>query len=227
MFAIDNFMPVKGRTFNVRGENHGTEHVICVDWSVLMDVPNDWLDNLDKSLKAMFYKPGSEDEVAAAKQGELEGVEVVSAMPFLRSTNIKFPFELDLDYSGYQLTVDRGLGGKSNLVLHEVKVNKIKLSCKEGGTVEVQLRLQAQRVSEEVRGLLSSYIKGAPTAIALKPPQERQQAIDGTKGHPGAETAAKGKQERTGHEAGDAFAQAAAAGNTKPAKRSKPAEVAH
>ena len=134
---------------------------------------------------------------------------------------------------GYQLTVDRGLGGKSNLVLLEVKVNKFKLTCKEGGTVEVQFRIQAQRVSEEMRGQLSSYIKGAATALALKPPSVKQEVIDGTKGHPGAAAGTSGprkdwpfpasgkkdgagKPEPTGHEAGDTLAENEAKGLNKP-----------
>ncbi|MBT9492867.1 MAG: hypothetical protein IV107_11090, partial [Paucibacter sp.] len=229
-FAIDKFIPVKGRSFNVRCENHGSEHVICTDWGITMDVPNDWLDNLDKALKPMFYRAGDpEMELAGEEQEQLESMEVVSSMPYLRSTNVKFPLELTLEFAGYQLTVDRGLGGKSNLVLLEVKVNKFKISCKEGGTVEVSYRIQAQRVSEEVRGLLSSYIKGAPTALALKPPEMKQEAIDGTKGHPGlaalneTKAAAAPKAAKTGDEAGEAFAAAVADGKTTPAAPAKKA----
>lgn len=184
-FAIDLFQTVKGRTVNIRSENHGSEHVICMDWGVTIEVPNDWLDKLDPALKPMFYKavPAGDEESA---QAALEGVESVSAMPLLRTTNVKFPMALTHEFVGYQLTVDHGLGGKSDLVLREVKVNKFAIDCKEGGTVLVSFRIQAQRVSETERGCLSSFIKGAETKIALKAPQERQEPIDGTKGHPGA-----------------------------------------
>ena len=95
LFEIANFLPVKGRTINVRGENHGNEHDICVDWGVGIEVPNTWLDNLDKALLPMFYKPVEKEEDEST-QAALEGVEVVSAMPLLRSTNFKFPLELSL-----------------------------------------------------------------------------------------------------------------------------------
>lgn len=240
-FELKNFSPVKGKTINIRSENHGSDHVIAVDWAVSMEVPNTFLNKLDSALLPMFYKPAEQEGDAAAAQPQLEGVEEVSSLPLLRSTNVKFPLALNFEFVGYQVTVDRGLGGKSNLVMLEAKVNKFTVDCKEGGTAVVSFRIQATGLNEETRGQLSSYIKGATTAIALKPPEMKQEPIDGTQGHPGAKVPQEGSGEpgnawpfpkdqkkakaapATGNEAGDAFAAAEADGKNKPADEVPPA----
>lgn len=235
MFEIASFLPVKGKSFNVRKENHGDALVPCVDWRVVAEVSNEWLQTLDKVLKPQFYRP-LEDSDDAAKTPHFEDFDL--PMPVLRNAHLKYPVPLAYDFAGYELTVDRGLGGKSNIVLRECKLNAFTLDCKEGGTSILSFRIQAQDVSEEARGMLSSYIKGAATAIMLKPPQEKQAAIDGTTGHPGV-ARAKGNDDEapapTGHEAGDTFAANEAAGKNKPGKAppvkkpraKKTAEVTH
>lgn len=212
---IDNFTATRLLSLNVRTENHGDGLARAIDLKCHMDLPNSWLDQLDPSLLDMLFKPVEVEEA----QGKLEGVASVTK-PLLRTHRIKFPMALDLDYSGYQLTVDRGLGGSSNLVLQEVSLNKVTINCKEGGTVELGFRLQISNVGDEVIGRLSSYIK-ADMFIALLPPAMKQEAIDGTQGHPGAKQAEAATTApapaATGHEAGDTFATNEKAGKNKPA----------
>ncbi len=228
---IDKFTQTLLQSLNVRTENHGDGLARAIDLKCVMDLPNTWLDQLDPALLDMLFKPVEQEEA----QTPLEGVAPVQK-PLLRSHRIKFPMALELDYSGYQLTVDRGLGGTSNLVLQEVSLNKVFINCKEGGTVELIFRLQASNVGDDVIGRLSSYLK-ANMFIALSPPAMKQAAIDGTAGHPGAKAAtptigakpneatpakktAKGKATApaaTGNEAGDLLAANEAAGLNKPA----------
>lgn len=212
MFELRTFTPVKGKTINIRSENHGSEHVPAVDWAVAMEVPNTALALLGPELLDQHYM-AVENADEEGQQGRLDGVEAVSPKPLLRSHNLKYPVGLNHDLAGYQLTVDRGLGGKSNLVLLECKVNKVTIDCKEGGTVVIAFRIQATHVNEEVRGQLSSYIKGATTSIALKPPEMKQDPIDGT----GAEFA----KDHPGAAAAPAAAPAAAAKPAKPANKTK------
>ncbi len=224
---IDKFTQTLLQSLNIRTENHGDGLARAIDMKCVMDLPNTWLDQLDPDLLDMLFKPVEEEE----PQAKLEGVATV-LKPLLRSHRIKYPLALELDYSGYQLTVDRGLGGTSNLVLQEVSLNKVFINCKEGGTVELIFRLQVSNVGDDVIGRLSSYIK-ANMFIALKPPEMKQAAIDGTTGHPGAKAAVigidaskdkpAGKDKKaaapapTGHEAGDTLAANEAAGKNKPA----------
>lgn len=211
MLRIDNFTATKLLALNVRTENHGDGLARAVDLKCVMDAPNTFLEQLAPELLDMLYKAVEREE----DQAKLEGVP--ETKPLLRSHAIKFPMGLEGDYSGYQITVDRGMGGTSNMVLQEVSLNKLALTCKEGGTVQLHYRLQVSNVGDEVIGKLSSYIK-SDMFIALLPPQMKQEAIDGTVGHPGATAApAAPAPAPTGHEAGDTLAANEAAGLNKPA----------
>lgn len=220
MLRIDTFTATRLLSLNVRTENHGDGLARAIDLKCQMDAPNTFLNQLAPELLAMLFMPVEQDN-----QAKLEGVP--ETLPLLRTHAIQWPMALEGDYSGYQVTVDRGLGGSSNMVLQEVKLNKLKLTCIEGGSVQLQFRLQVSNVGDEVIGRLSSYIK-AEMFIALLPPQVKPAAIDGSQAafdadHPEAGKAADDKPAPTGHEAGDTFADNEAAGLNKPASEVPPA----
>lgn len=225
MLRIDNFTATRLLSLNVRTENHGDSLARAIDLKCQMDAPNTFLQQLAPELLAMLFMPVEQPE----PQAKLAGVP--ETMPLLRSHAIKWPMALEGDYAGYQITVDRGLGGTSNMVLQEAKLNKLALTCMEGGTVQIQFRLQVSNVGDEVIGKLSGYIK-SDMHIALMPPQMREKAIDGSQAafdadHPDAGKADDDKPAPTGHEAGDTFAANEAAGVNKPASevpKGKPAK---
>lgn len=203
---------------NVRTENHGDGLALAVDMKCSVEVPNTKLNEISPALLPMFYM-AVETEEGEASLDQLPGMpsKTDSQLPLLRSHELAPAIPLGVEYVGYQVTVDRGLGAKSNLVLSECKVNKLKISPKEGGTVLIEFRIQASMVSDEIVGKLSSYIK-AEIHLAMSAPQKKLEAIDGTVGHPGAAAAEKKDEPaRTGHEAGDTFAANEAAGKNKPA----------
>lgn len=235
------FTAVRLHSLNVRTENHGEGLSLAADLKCTVEMPNTKLNEIDPGLLPMFYKPVETEEDKAAL-GELPGIPSKSPaqLPLLRSHSLAPSIALGIEYVGYQCTVDRGLGEKSNLVLGEVKVNKQTMTLKEGGTVLYGFRLQASNVSDEVIGKLSSYIK-ADMHIALSPPQSRQPALDGTTpasgdtvldaGKKSAETpkagkkpaAKKGKSAPSSDEIAKAFAEAEAKGLNKPADKVPPA----
>lgn len=215
MLRIDNFTATRLLSLNVRTENHGDGLARAIDLKCQMDAPNTFLQQLAPELLGMLFMPVEQPE----PQTKLEGVP--ETLPLLRSHAIKWPLELEGDYAGYQVTVDRGLGGTSNMVLQEAKLNKLRLTCLEGGSVQLQYRLQVSNVGDEVIGKLSSYIK-SDMHIALLPPQVKPAAIDGSQAafdadHPDAGKKADDKPAPTGHEAGDTLAKNEAAGLNKPA----------
>lgn len=215
MLRIDNFTATRLLSLNVRTENHGDGLARAIDLKCQMDAPNTFLQQLAPELLAMLFKPVEQPDAQVAIEG------VPETMPLLRSHAIKWPMALEGDYAGYQITVDRGLGGSSNMVLQEAKLNKLALTCMEGGTVQVQFRLQVSNVGDEVIGKLSSYIK-SDMHIALMPPQVKPAAIDGSQAafdadHPEAGKKVDDAPAPTGHEAGDTLAANEAAGLNKPA----------
>lgn len=211
MLRIDTFTATRLLALNVRTENHGDGLARAIDLKCQMDAPNTFLQQLAPELLEMLFVPVEQPE----EQAPLEGMP--ETRPLLRSHAIKFPMELEGDYAGYQITVDRGLGGTSNMVLQEAKLNKLKLTCIEGGSIQLQYRLQVSNVGDEVIGKLSSYIK-SDMHVALLPPQMKPEAIDGTQAafeqdHPDAKAAKTEPQKQ----AAEVFAENEAAGKNKPA----------
>jgi len=176
-FAIAEMAKVKILNVNVRSELHGDEYVSAVDLSVQLSTSNHILSEFDGHLRGMLYQKAKGAD--AQQQGQLEGVEPVTDMPQLRCTAIEQPIRLKSEYAGYTLTIDRGLGGGSNIVVGDCAVNKVRADCKEGGTVDLGFRVQASNLKEDVIGKLATLI-GCETSITLTPPQQKQAPIDGT-----------------------------------------------
>ena len=121
MLRIDTFTATRLLSLNVRTENHGEGLARAIDLKCQMDAPNTFLQQLAPELLAMLFMPVEQPEA----QAKLDGVP--ETLPLLRSHAIKWPLDLEGDYAGYQLTVDRGLGGTSNMVLQEAKLNDANL----------------------------------------------------------------------------------------------------
>lgn len=169
-FELDDLTRCTISGVNFRSELHGEEHVPAVDVGLKLTMSNDILSQFDGSLKGMLY--GKADKATRAAQAELEGVEPTSDMPKLRSSVIEQPIRLACEYVGYKLTIDRGLGGPSNIVLDGCTVKKFKADCKEGGSVELSFQTQAANVDEATSGKLAMLI-GAEVAVMLEAPEEQ------------------------------------------------------
>lgn len=173
-FSIEQMAKVTILNVNVRSELHGDEHVPAADISIKLVTSNNILSEFDGSLRGMLYQKAKSE----AAQAQLEGVEQVTDMPLLRCTTIEQPLKLKSEYIGYTLTIDRGLGGESNIVVSECSVNKVRADCKEGGTVDLTFRVQASNLKEDVIGKLATMI-GCETSVTLTPPAVTQESISG------------------------------------------------
>jgi hypothetical protein len=182
-FSLPTMTRVTVQNVNVRSELHGDEHVPAVDLSIKQTGPNTLLCEFHGAPRGMLYEKA--DKPSKQQQASLEGVEQVSDLPVLRCAEIEQPIKLNSEFAGYTLTVDRGLGGASNIVLGDCSVDKFRADCKEGGSVELAYRVQAAKLDADTLGKLATLI-GCEVTITLEPPKERQAAIDGTEGHPGA-----------------------------------------
>jgi hypothetical protein len=197
-FSLPTMTRVTVSNVNVRSELHGDEHVPAVDLAFKLTGSNLLLSEFDGALRGMFYEKAGKP--SKEQQASLDGVEQVSDLPLLRCRIIEQPIKLASEYVGYALTVDRGLGGASNIVLGDCGVDKFRADCKEGGTVELAFRVQAAKLGADVLGKLATLI-GSEVSIMLTPAEAKQEAIDGTEGHPGA-------KKRASKGATDAFLEA-------------------
>lgn len=170
--------------------------------SVELSLSNHALAMFDGHLKGfLFTKNGNESP--KAKQGNLEGVEVVSDLPNLSGIGarigvLKWSHEL----TGYDLVVDLGIGGKSNLEIGDCRLSGWKIRPKEGGSVAVKVNIESSDVSESAFGKLAK-LKSREIQLRLTPPDVTQEDLDDVEPPPAAR-----RGRRTGNEAGDAFVSA-------------------
>lgn len=203
-FALYTPTRVTITNVNVRSEKHGDEHVPAADIKVKWTTGNDALDEFHSSLCVMFYKPAEGQEQQA--QAELDGVPAVSSLPLLRCPVLEPSIKLNTEGIGYRVEIDRGLGGPSNIVLGDCKLNRFAAALKEGGSVEITWTIQAAKLTEDQLGKLATMID-AETHITAVPPPPDAPLIDGSneafaKDHPDA-----GDMFAAAHAADDAFAR--------------------
>lgn len=163
MFAIETTTKARLSSVNPRAERHGEELVPAVDLKFSIESSNDVLSEFHGALKSCLYFKSE------ASSGELDGVDPVSNLPNLRFPKLKMPLKWEEDLTGYTLTIDLGLGGKSNLELPSCAVNGFEIEPKEGGTVQVGFRVQAVRLSEKDIGKLATLVQH-DLQIQLTPP---------------------------------------------------------
>lgn len=162
-FQLDN-QRSKINGVNVRSELHGSEHVPACDISISTKLSNDALAFFDAALKGALYSRDTDK----SKQGDLVGG--ISDAPVFRFPLLCMPLQWDWVGAGYTLTVHYGVGG-IDIVL-DVDVDKIKIDCMEGGTVEVSFRCQAHPTEAKL-GRLCTLIQ-CEVNITLDPPTAEQ-----------------------------------------------------
>jgi len=138
------------------------------------ELPNSALIMLDGFLRGMLYTKQAGGET----QKPLDGVEPVSDMPNLTQIGQSIGrFSWAGEQTGCTITFDFGLGGKSNIVLSDVKVDALHVTPKEGGTTTWQWKCEINDVSEAEFGKIATF-KSRDVQLLLAPPQVEQQDID-------------------------------------------------
>lgn len=132
---------------------------------------------------AMFdgFMPGAlYRKAGAGAQGALDGLEG-SELTNMGEHVKRMPWEYE--QTGVSLEVDRGLGGKRNLHLQECTMHSVVIFPKQGGSVEVQWKIDAPGLSDEMRGKLTG-LKATEVELTLALPDvdDSQAVIPGTEG---------------------------------------------
>ncbi|MDT7835005.1 hypothetical protein [Aquabacterium sp. OR-4] len=181
-------------TFVGRTQKSGPDDVPAVTFRLkLAGVSNTLLDRFSKTIRHTIYK-------AVEGQENLPGVEDVT--PLLQSKDlVHWAPETCLD--GWTVYLARGISDGDALQMGGCKIDAFRFDFFEGGRMDVDFRISTADVDEDGAGMLWGRQKRKVfvTIVAPEMPAEKEPAIDGTKGHPGA-VAAQG-------DAGDLFAQAA------------------
>jgi hypothetical protein len=114
---------------NPRMEKHGDEHVPACDLGLSFRASNTVLGEFAPDLRAALYARPDEPDLA----------DTPDHLPTLR-----FPLmgrvKWGLALAGYSLTYHAGIDDRSDIVLHDVELDRFGFVCMDGGTVEVSFR---------------------------------------------------------------------------------------
>jgi hypothetical protein len=151
---------VKLTSINARAEIHGEDRKPAFDIMFEAKSGNDVLTPFHSELRSMLYKKNETPDLVDQVEGD-----ALTALRFPKMGTIKW----EQEYTGYTVTVDYGLGGKSDIKLAEVKLDKFKFIPQEGGTVAVIFRVIAHPETEDV-GRLCEFIQ-REVEITITPPE--------------------------------------------------------
>ena len=133
-----------------------------------MEMASSMLALFDGSLRSFLLTK------APGAQGEIDGVEGEQ----LSTIGAKIgAFAWDLEISGYTLTIDNGLGGKSNLEVVDCSASGFRITPKPNGFV-VKFHVESEDISEAMFGKLAK-LKSRDMLITLDPPEVAQQPLKG------------------------------------------------
>lgn len=186
MFELNSVTPAKIDNVNVRSELAGKDAHPAVDLRISFYSANHTLSMFDPWLLSALYHKADKTAKPADAQETLDGVEEVSDVPNLRMPFLGSPIKWGKEYTGYTLTIDFGLGGKSNVVLGDCAVNNIQFAPKEGGTVTTTIRVQCSKgLTEKVLGKLATLAQH-DIQLMLRAPVVEQGDIapEGSEGGP-------------------------------------------
>lgn len=145
---------------NPRAELHGDQPKPAFDLMIEVACASTVLNDFHPELRGMLYKKDEDPDLVEQLEGES-----LTALRLPKLGALKW----DQDYSGYTVVVDYGMGGDSNIVLGDVKVDKFKFTAQEGGTVTVQCRIIAHP-DEKVIGPLCNFIQ-RDIVLSITPPE--------------------------------------------------------
>jgi hypothetical protein len=190
MFQITEFTQAALTSVTNRIEKHGDDDKPAVTLMVEITAPNTLLDTIDAGLRHALYKakPDSEPELPEMEQ----------STPVLR-TNCIEQVALTVAHEGWSLHLDDGIDETKPIIFGSVKVDKLKVDAKQGGSIVLKLRMGTSDVDADRLGMLGMH-NGQDIWMKLLPPEKPAAgateatgaAIDGTKGHPGAANAGQG-----------------------------------
>ncbi|WP_313818751.1 hypothetical protein [Cupriavidus sp.] len=166
MLELENKM-VKILHVNVRNEKHGDEPVLGMDLRLRAMLSNDDLVLFSSTLKSSFYH--KDDSV----QGDL--VTTADHLPNLKNPKIG-PVKWDGTWEHQLLTMHNKVRKEDDIVLDDVRIKKLVLDMKEGGTVFVDFTAQAhpdEKVAARVIQLL-----GQEVHTSLGVDEDAQESVD-------------------------------------------------
>ena len=151
---------------NARSELHGEERQAAGDLKLHIEGPaKELLDQIHPTLRtALFFHDSAQPGDLVDKANE----DNPDYLPHLRFPNLVVPLKWNEEMTGGKVTIHYGIDAKSDIVLADVKVNGLAITPKAGGSVEIELRVQAHPAEEQF-GKLCSMIQ-SQVQVTIEPP---------------------------------------------------------
>lgn len=159
MFEI-KAIPVKLESVNARAELHGKESKPAFDLRLSFAAANDALIEFHPELRTMLYKKNDQPDLV-----DQADPEALTSLRFPKMGGLKWDFVAE----GYAMRVAYGIGGPSDIALHECKVHKFSFQPQNGGTVQIGLTVIAHPETADV-GRLCEMIQQT-VEMDLTPPE--------------------------------------------------------
>jgi len=148
--------------WNPRRELHGEDPQPAGDLKIVANLDAGELAQFHPALRSMlFCKNGDGGPDMVNKQLDA---------PNLRFPKLKTPLKWDDEVVGAYLTIEHGLGGKSDLGFEQCKVNNFEIDPTEGGRFTLTLRVQCHPGEREAGKLY--LLQGEKITVTLTPPEE-------------------------------------------------------
>ena len=148
---------------NPRSEVHGAEREPACDLKFRIDCESGVLSEFAPTLKSFLYFKDESKDV----DGTNDLADQASDAPNLRFPSLVQPIKWDSEMLNATLTVHHGIGGKSDIVLQDVKINAFSIEAREGGTVSLTFRVQCHP-DEKALGKLAVQVQNE-VEITLEP----------------------------------------------------------
>jgi hypothetical protein len=159
MFELPDPTTCTLTTITNRVEKHGDDDKPAVSFGLKFEAANTILDLISDTLLDAIYMP-------VPGQPELEGVE--QAKPNLRCKDIE-QHNVAGRYEGWTLTVDHGIDEHKPITFGGCKVDKFRVAAKEGGTVELSLRVGTSDIDAEGLGVVGMKLAQQISVTIRKP----------------------------------------------------------
>jgi hypothetical protein len=160
MFDLDQ-QQVKLASVNARAEKHGEDTKPAFDLKIEVALPSSALIHFHPELRQHLYK---RDENPDLVDQVIEG----DGLTILRYPKLG-ALKWDWEAASYSAVVDYGLGGDSDIVLADVKLDHFVFEPQNGGSVAVTFRMIAHPDSDDV-GKLCEFIQ-RDIVLPLTPPE--------------------------------------------------------
>ena len=165
IFSLEE-VKVKLASLNPRAELHGDDTKLAVDLKFSLTISNDVLSEFHPDLKSSLFKKSDGGEL------DLEAGHL-SALRFPNFTSFKLSDELE----NYDLVVHYGIGGKSDIKLAQCQVDNFSFTAKEGGSVDMSMRVICHPKDTDIGKLCSMIQKEVDITLTHDDETEVQEKI--------------------------------------------------